>query len=66
MIKRCENGIYDTNSFSSVKKDVDLIVANAMEYNMPKDHVHYSARVLHIMSIQFFNFFKDSFEISDK
>lgn len=64
MIEQCRAGMYDSNSFELVQRDVDLIISNAMEYNMPKDLCHYSARVLKLMMIQFFNFFKPFFELT--
>ena len=36
MIDQCKQGYYDTNSLELIQKDVNLIISNAMEYNMPK------------------------------
>ena len=49
MYERCHEGAYDDNTKETLMKDFDLLVSNALKYNMPKDQPHYQARILNIL-----------------
>lgn len=49
MYERCLEGAYDQCTLQRVLDDFQLIVSNALKYNMPKDQPHYQARILNIL-----------------
>ena len=49
MYERCYEGCYDVNTLIEIKRDFELIVSNALKYNMPKDQPHYQARILNVL-----------------
>lgn len=49
MTERCVQGFYDTDSRQKIEEDFNLIVSNALKYNMPKDLPHKSAKIMKIM-----------------
>lgn len=44
-----EQGAYDEDPYKSTESDFQLIVKNALEFNMPKDSAHFQAKILKIM-----------------
>ncbi len=59
MVERCHEGLYDEGSWEGIRKDFQLIISNALKYNMPKDQPHYQARILNILGEQVLNKFKN-------
>lgn len=57
MSEKCIDGLYDDNiqkdksytPYELMMKDFDLLINNALKYNMPKDQPHYQARLLNVM-----------------
>lgn len=49
MYERCLEGAYDESPKESLMRDFELIISNAVKYNMPKDQPHYQARILNIL-----------------
>lgn len=42
-------GEYDDNPFKKLSSDFNLIVSNALKFNMPKDTAHVQAKILKIL-----------------
>ncbi len=40
-------------------KDFDMLISNALKYNMPKDQPHYQARLLNVLGKFTFEKIKD-------
>jgi predicted nucleotidyltransferase len=62
MREKSLEGAYDTNSYELMKADLELLVRNAMTFNMPKDEAHYRAKILLVVGTRYLNFFKDLIE----
>ena len=64
MREKVVEGAYDTNPSQLIKEDLELIVQNAMSFNMPKDEPHYRARILLICGLKFLEEMKSLLECS--
>jgi predicted nucleotidyltransferase len=62
MREKSLEGAYDTHSYELMKADLELLVRNAMTFNMPKDEAHYRAKILLVVGTRYLNFFKDLIE----
>ncbi len=49
MKDKANDGSYDENSYEKITKDLNLIIYNALQYNMPKDDAYFQAKILKIM-----------------
>lgn len=58
MREKILEGAYDCNSFETIRKDFELIVKNALTFNMPHDDAYYRAKILYIVGLRFLNHVK--------
>lgn len=49
MKDKANEGYYDEKSFEKISTDLNLIIFNALQYNMPKDDAYFQAKILKIM-----------------
>lgn len=56
-----ESGDYDDEPFKKTEAHFQLIVKNALEFNMPKDQAHFFAKILKVVGEMFLERFKDCF-----
>jgi hypothetical protein len=59
------SGQYDNSAYEEFCKDIELIAKNAMTFNMPREEVHFRAKLLLIVSFQFLKMFKDLLYLSE-
>ncbi len=53
MREKAVQGYYNEQTYEKLLRDVCLISNNAMTFNMPKEEVHYQAKILIIMASHF-------------
>jgi hypothetical protein len=53
MREKAADGWYDKNPYELLLADLELIVKNAMTFNMPKDEPHYRSKLLLIVGSKF-------------
>ena len=49
-----------------MKADLELLVRNAMNFNMPKDEAHYRAKILLVVGTRYLDFFRDLLGCSEE
>ena len=49
MKEKSQEGLYDEDSAYKITQDLNLIVENALQYNMPKDDAYFQAKILNIL-----------------
>jgi hypothetical protein len=62
MREKAIDGFYDKKSYENIKGDLELLVKNAMIFNMPKDEAHYRAKILLVVGTKFLETFKELIE----
>lgn len=53
MKEKVVEGAYDEKPYELIKADLELLVDNALKFNMPKDEPHYRAKILLIVGSKF-------------
>lgn len=59
MREKALEGAYDRNPYELIRADLELLVKNAMTFNMPKDEAHYRAKILLVVGTKYLEFFKE-------
>jgi hypothetical protein len=59
MREKALEGAYDRHPYDLMKADLELLVKNAMTFNMPKDEAHYRAKILLVVGIRYLEFFRE-------
>lgn len=49
MKEKAIQGQYDHNAFRQLSSDFNLIISNALKFNMPQDPAHVQAKILKIL-----------------
>lgn len=49
MKEKCLEGKYDEDPEKTIKNDFQLIISNALKFNMPKDAAHGQAKILKVL-----------------
>ena len=62
----CVEGRYDNNPYELLLQDFNLLIDNALKYNMPKDQPHYQAKILNVTGSWAFIYFKEVILCSDE
>lgn len=65
MREKAADGTYDDNPYVLMKEDLELIVQNAITFNMPKEDPHYRAKILLIVGSKFLESVKELLECSE-
>jgi len=58
MKEKCLQGKYDVNPFKMIESHFQLIISNALKFNMPKDAAHGQAKILKILGEKALDKFK--------
>jgi hypothetical protein len=66
MREKVSEGAYDDSPYSLIKQDLELLVNNALQYNMPKDEPHYRAKILLIVGLKFLEHIQDLLECTEE
>ena len=62
MKELAQDGTYDYEPFKRIEKDFQLLVSNALKFNMPKEMAHVQAKILKILGEKGLKKFKECFE----
>lgn len=66
MREKALEGAYDTRAHELIRNDLELLVRNAMTFNMPKDEAHYRAKILLVVGTRYLDYFKDLLDCSEE
>lgn len=66
MREKAVEGKYDSDPYLLITNDLELLVRNAMTFNMPKDEAHYRAKVLLVLGSKFLERVRDLLQCNEE
>ena len=64
MKEKAMEGLYDEDSKEKITRDLNLIVKNALQYNMPKDDAYFQAKIFNILGNKTLEYLENCFNPS--